>query len=109
MANKPPTKQQVEREAHRLFWEELWNALPQEFKDRFEVTGKNELSLEVEPFGQPKWVSVTSKARTTMPGDKDRPYCGVTAAAEYMQEVEIAAKETAAKAKKAASKEKVDA
>ena len=93
MATKPPTKQQIEREAHRLFWEQLWNALPQEFKDRFEITGKNEMSLEVEPFGNPKWITISSKARTTMPGDKERPYCGVTMAAEYADEVMIADKQ----------------
>lgn len=93
MATKPPTKQQIEREAHRLFWEQLWNALPQDFKDRFEVTGKNEMSLEVEPFGNPKWITISSKARTTMAGDKERPYCGVTAAAEYAEEILLANKQ----------------
>ena len=99
MATKPPTKQQIEREAHRLFWEELWNALPKDFQDRFEISGKNEMSIEVEPFGMPKWITVTSKARTNMPGDKDRAYCGVTAAAEYAKELEIASKKEAAKRK----------
>lgn len=92
MAAKKPTKQQIEREAHRLFWEELFGALPQDFKDRFEVTGKNEMSIEVEAFGVSKWVTVSSKARTSMPGDKETPYCGVAMAAEYAEEMALAAK-----------------
>ena len=100
MPEQTHSKVAIEREAHRVFWEELFSYLPEDFRNRFEVTGKNELSIEVEAFGVPKWVSVGSRARTCMVGDKEISYCGVTAAALYAQELEEKA------AKKKEKKEK---
>ena len=91
MKAKPPSMRQRHREAHRLAWETIYNALPESLQNSFEMTEQNELSIEVFPFGgEPVWVSFQTKARTTMPGDKTRQYCGVTAAMEYAEILEFA-------------------